>query len=124
MTRHNDFTPKTKRLARERSGGTCEVHLIPSAMRLVRYPALPLMCGRPIKDVDHIHAAVFDGSRDLSNAACLCGICHPIKTVTDNKEAKKSRRLRGDTGNGPKREIPQPKTAWPKGRKLQSRGFR
>ncbi len=52
MTRRN-FTPKTKALIRERSGGVCEVHLVPRCM----YPALPEACKRQGAEVDHITPA-------------------------------------------------------------------
>lgn len=35
----------------------------------------------------------------------------------------KVKRLRGETRNGPRRKIASRKNAWPKGRKIQSRGF-
>ena len=103
MTRRNEFTPKTKRLARERSGGTCEVHLIDKDLRKVWYSALPLTCNRPIADVDHIVPEHAGGGRDLKNAACLCKPCHAIKTVVDVKTAAKLRRLQGLTGQQKRR---------------------
>jgi hypothetical protein len=93
MTRRN-FTTKTKALIRERSGGTCEVHLVPRCM----YPALPEACKRAGAEVDHITPDVFDGGNQPENGAFLCGLCHKIKTYTDNREAKKSNRIRGVTG--------------------------
>ncbi len=83
MTRRN-FTPKTKGLIRERSGGVCEVHLVPRCM----YPALPETCKRQGAEVDHITPAYVDGPPTVENGAFLCGLCHKLKTVTDNKEAK------------------------------------
>ena len=105
VTRQN-FTPKTKAAIRERAQGRCEVHLVPHCM----YPALPETCNRPGAEVDHITPDVFAGGNDATNGAFLCVLCHKIKTYTDNREAKKSNRLQGKTGNGPKR-------------KMQSRGF-
>ena len=92
MTRKN-FTVKTKGLIRERSGGTCEVHLIPHCM----YPALPEACKRIGTEVDHITPAYVEGPPTVENGAFLCGLCHKVKTVTDNKEAKRSNRLAGNT---------------------------
>lgn len=115
MTRANDFTPKTKRLARERSGGTCEVHLIDADLRKVWYSALPLACGRPIADVDHIVPEHAGGERTLKNAACLCKPCHSIKTVVDVKTAAKIKRLQGLTG--------QQKRKRENGSRWQSRPF-
>lgn len=125
MTRQN-FTPKTKGLIRERSGGTCEVHLVPRCM----YPALPESCKRQGAEVDHITPDVFDGGNDPENGAFLCSPCHKIKTYTDNKMAKKSNRLKGNTQADKRAKAKAEGThrkmgmkAWPKGRKLQSRGF-
>ena len=125
MNRKN-FTVKTKGLIRERSGGTCEVHLVPRCM----YPALPEACKRVGSEVDHITPAYVEGQPTVENGAFLCGLCHKVKTVTDNKEAKRSNRLAGKT-QADKRE--QAKAAgthkkmgarpWPKGRKMQSRAM-
>ncbi|MEL6859273.1 MAG: HNH endonuclease signature motif containing protein [Pseudomonadota bacterium] len=115
MTRTNDFTPATKRKARERSGGTCEVHRISKELRKVWYSALPLECNRKGEEVDHIIPETNGGSRDLSNAAYLCKLCHAIKTVVDNKMAKKANRLQGLTGQSKRRAE--------NGSQIQSRGF-
>ena len=109
MTRRN-FTPKTKALIRERSGGVCEVHLVPRCM----YPALPEACKRQGAEVDHITPAYVDGPPTVENGAFLCGLCHKLKTVTDNKEAKKSNRLQGRT---------QADRRAQRGPTMQSRGF-
>jgi len=106
MTRRN-FTPKTKALIRERSGGVCEVHLVPRCM----YPALPETCKRAGSEVDHITPDVFDGGNQPENGAFLCALCHKIKTYTDNREAKKSNRIRGVTGQSKR------------GPTIKSRGF-
>jgi 5-methylcytosine-specific restriction endonuclease McrA len=125
MTRKN-FTVKTKGLIRERSGGTCEVHLIPHCM----YPALPEACKRIGTEVDHITPAYVEGPPTVENGAFLCGLCHKVKTVTDNKEAKRSNRLAGNT-QADKRAAKKAEGTyrkmgarpWPTGRTLQSRGF-
>lgn len=109
MTRRN-FTPKTKGLIRERSGGVCEVHLVPRCM----YPALPETCRRQGAEVDHVTPAYVGGEPTLENGAFLCGLCHKLKTVTDNKEAKRSNRLRGNT---------QADRRAANGSRMQSRGF-
>jgi 5-methylcytosine-specific restriction endonuclease McrA len=109
MTRRN-FTPKTKGLIRERSGGTCEVHLVPRCM----YPALPETCKRQGAEVDHITPAYVDGPPTVENGAFLCGLCNKLKTVTDNKEAKKSNRLQGRT---------QADRRAQRGPQIKSRGF-
>jgi 5-methylcytosine-specific restriction endonuclease McrA len=118
MTRQN-FTPKTKAAIRERSGGVCEVYRIPEESRRVRYRLLPMTCKRPGAEVDHVHPDWADGPRTAENGAYLCEPCHSVKSVVDNKEAKKSNRLQGKTGNGPKRKIPprpmaKAKPQWPK----------
>lgn len=128
MTRQN-FTPAKKRAVRERSNGICEVSRLPRCM----YPLLPVSCNRPAEEVDHITPAWCGGPATLENAADLCVPCHRIKTVIDNKEAKKSARRRGEKGqqarrtrakaNGTYRGIAKHKDPWPKGRKLQSRPF-
>jgi 5-methylcytosine-specific restriction endonuclease McrA len=94
MTRRN-FSQKTKALIRERSGGVCEVDRIPPESRLVRYRALPGSCQRAGAEVDHIHPDWADGPRTVENGALLCKPCHSIKSVVDNKEAKKSNRILG-----------------------------
>ncbi len=120
--RHN-FTAKTKAAIRERSGGTCEVHLVPRCM----YPALPTECQREARDFDHITPAWCGGKGTEENGAFLCVTCHKIKTVTDNQEAKRSARLRGEKGQLARRKRNgsrlKSRGNWPKGRKLQSKGF-
>ena len=78
MTRKN-FTPKTKRLVRERANGACEVYRIPEEMRRVRYPMLPEACQRDGADVDHVQPAWMGGEPTLENGAYLCKPCHAIK---------------------------------------------
>ena len=95
-----EFSAATKRAVRERSGGTCEVHLVPQCM----YPAIPEACDRPATDYDHVTPCVFEGDNSSDNCAFLCYICHKIKTVTDNKEAKRTNRLRGEAGQLARRE--------------------
>jgi 5-methylcytosine-specific restriction endonuclease McrA len=109
-----EFPASVKKSVRERSKGTCEVHLIPDEMRRVRYPALPASCNRKAKDIDHIHGAWSDGDTTIGNAAHLCDPCHAIKTVTDNKEAKKSNRIQGITGQRARRERNGPTIRQPK----------
>jgi 5-methylcytosine-specific restriction endonuclease McrA len=123
VTRQN-FTPKTKAAIRERSQGRCEVHLVPHCM----YPALPETCSRPGAEVDHITPDVFDGGNQPGNGAFLCETCHKIKTYTDNREAKKSNRVKGNSQadkrtrakaegkhrGWPSRPFPERKQKWPK----------
>lgn len=126
MTRQN-FTPKTKGIIRERSGGLCEVHLVPHCM----YPALPEACKRIGAEVDHITPAYVGGGNGVENGAFLCGLCHKVKTYTDNREAKKSNRLKGNSqadkrdtakANGTHRKLGS--KPWPKHTsKIPSRKF-
>jgi HNH endonuclease len=109
MTRRN-FSSKTKALIRERSGGVCEVHLVPRCM----YRALPATCKRQGAEVDHITPAYVEGPPTVENGAFLCGLCHKLKTVTDNKMAKKSNRLKGNT---------QADRRAQRGSSMKSRGF-
>jgi 5-methylcytosine-specific restriction endonuclease McrA len=111
MSERRNFTAKTKGLIRERSGGQCEVHLVPRCM----YPALPEACSRPATDFDHITPDWAGGEPTVENGAHLCPVDHKIKTVTDNKEAKKSNRLRGEAG--------QLKRRAQRGPTIKSRGF-
>lgn len=70
-----------------------------------------------LQPLDHL------GTNDLSNRALYCKPCAKAKTKVDLAASWKGKRIRGETGNGPKRKIPAPaKFNWPK-RKLQSRGF-
>jgi 5-methylcytosine-specific restriction endonuclease McrA len=80
--------------------------------------------------VDHITPAYVEGPPTVENGAFLCGLCHKLKTVTDNKEAKRSNRLAGKTqadkreqakANGTHRKMGG--RPWPKGRKMQSRAM-
>lgn len=41
----------------------------------------------------------------------------------DVPQIAKQKRIRGETGNGPRRKIASRPSAWPKGRKIKSRGF-
>jgi 5-methylcytosine-specific restriction endonuclease McrA len=124
MTRQN-FSAATKAKARERSAGKCELHLIPRCL----YRALPEKCSRPAWEVDHITPDSAEGSNTLKNAAVLCDTCHAIKTVVDNKLAKKAARLRGETGQYARRQRAKaagkhkaiPSRPMPKGRKFETR---
>ena len=132
MTRRN-FSPATKRAIRERSGGVCEVHLIPLEMRKVRYTLLPMACKRKAEEVDHVQCDWAEGEPTPENGADLCKPCHAIKTRIDKKESAKSARIRGE--KGPRARTARAKAAGtyrpiagkPFGkqkRKMQSRKFR
>ena len=77
---------------------------------------------------DHIVRVDAGGDNSDGNLQLLCGPCHKLKSVEDNREAKKGARVRGEKGQRARREkrggsIPSRPDAWPQGRKLQSRGF-
>ncbi len=81
-------------------------------------------CGLPISDEDeiewdHRHALVHGGRHHYSNVRPLHVTCHTQKTIRDVKALAKVKRLEKKR-NG---EVPKPKKPFPKGRKLQSRGF-
>lgn len=61
--------------------------------------------------IDHIQAIDHLGAHSLENWQLLCTPCHAVKTASDVKASAKGRRLRGEVGNGPRKEI-------------RSRGFR
>lgn len=98
---------------------------------VARQDCLCAMCGRGIGivdtkfEVDHVIPLELGGSDDDTNLAAICRPCHLLKTLTDLKAIAKARRLR-KRADGTRRErqpIPTHVNPWPKGRKLQSRGF-
>lgn len=102
-------------------------------------------------DVDHVQPLDMLGTNAADNLQCLCVPCHKLKTAIDIATIAKGRRLRGETGqlkrrkerdkpliqsrnsfqkkllprseDLPSRQPDKVFSAWPKGRKLQSRGF-
>lgn len=94
MTRHN-FTPATKKAARNRAGGFCEavgaVYGLPVGERCLA----PL--GASGGDVDHYPLpAHAEGSDKLENAVVCCKSCHSYKTRKFDipYEAKRKRLLK------------------------------
>lgn len=73
-------------------------------------------------DVDHVHRLDALGKHEPSNWQALCVPCHAEKTRTDNREAKKGRRIRGLAGQA-KRRKERGGSSIKGGAKLQSRGF-
>ena len=55
--------------------------------------------------IDHIQALDHLGAHSLDNWQLLCKPCHTVKTGNDVKASAKGRRLRGEVGNGPRKEI-------------------
>lgn len=54
---------------------------------------------------DHVFQHAMGGPDVPDNLRPLCGPCHKVKTRIDAKARGKVRRLRGETGNGPKRPL-------------------
>ena len=74
---------------------------------------------------DHIIPLALGGPDVNSNVQLLhAEPCDRLKTARDKKHIAKAKRLAGETCTAPGRPIPQRANPWPKGRKLQSRGFR
>ncbi len=80
MSNRNEFSPKTKRDAWDRSGFSCEA----CGTRLV---------GKP-REYDHIEEDYFGGSNSLDNCRVLCVACHGQKTRERAAVIAKSRRIR------------------------------
>lgn len=72
-----------------------------------------------------ITPAYVEGPPTVENGALLCGLCHKLKTVTDNKEAKKSNRLKGNSQADKRNRAKANGThrKWPS-KQITSRGFR
>jgi hypothetical protein len=72
-----EFTAKTKRLAFQRSGGTCECALVPMLNR-------PNGCGQPLRDggirYEHVLPDAIRPDNSLDNCACLTVACWREKT--------------------------------------------
>lgn len=71
--------------------------------------------------IDHIQRLDALGAHEIANWQLLCTSCHTAKTKIDNREAKKSARLRGETGQQKRRRERGPSLR--SSGKLQSRGF-
>jgi 5-methylcytosine-specific restriction endonuclease McrA len=86
-------------------------------------------CHEPITDarfdVDHITERDLMGGDDVSNLEALHVGCHRLKTSARAKDLAKVHRLADVTWEEPsdKPSRLQSRNEWPKGQKLQSRGF-
>jgi 5-methylcytosine-specific restriction endonuclease McrA len=84
------------------------------------------LCGIAF-DIDHVQRLDALGKHEPSNWQALCKLCHAIKTKTDNREAKKGRRIRGENKPRVTKAIPSrgfgrmPESRSPS--KWQSAGF-
>lgn len=69
-------------------------------------------CGKKLKPDqiidEHVVALDFLGSNDLSNRSLWDRDCSKAKTAKDLAAAAKGKRIRRETGNGPKRPIQSP----------------
>ena len=72
--------------------------------------------------IDHIQRLDALGKHEPDNWQALCVPCHAEKTRTDNREAKKGARVRGQTGQRARRER-RGGSMIKSASKIQSRGF-
>ncbi len=64
------------------------------------------------------------GPDEIDNLEGLCALHHLAKTAADLTAIARAKRLAGETCTKRGPPIPQRVDPWPKGRKMQSRGFR
>ena len=80
MRLRREFSPGTKRAARERAAGICECARVPQLMAILRNRP----CGRPLGPgntfYEHIVPAELGGDGSLDNCACLVRTCWRLKT--------------------------------------------
>jgi len=62
---------------------------------------------------EHLIALELTGANDLSNRALYRKPCAVKKTKADAAAIAKCKRIAGETGQGPRREIPTRVRAWP-----------
>lgn len=110
MTRDN-FSPHVKKLARARANYTCQL----------------AGCESSAIDVDHIIPCWQGGKATLDNAQVLCAKHHKAKSAKEAVMRAKADRQGGRKGQYARRKRNGPqlqsRNQWPKGRKIQSRGF-
>ena len=90
-TSRREFSPKTKRMAFERSKGMCE--------------GCGITLERKRPEYDHRDADYFSKDNSLENCAVLCQPCHRAKTNRDIKIIAKTKRIR-DREAGIKKRRP------------------
>lgn len=112
MARRPDHIPPRKAIPREvicevmkRSQGYCEAE----------------GCGLVGKELDHDTPVGLGGENTVENIRLLCRQHHAEKTADDVARMAKADRMAGRSGQAKRRKSGGSK--WPKGRKLQSRGF-
>jgi 5-methylcytosine-specific restriction endonuclease McrA len=76
----------------------------------IKYDGRCASCAEKVKlgeyAVDHIQALDHLGAHTFDNWQLLCVGCHKLKTASDVKASAKGRRIRGESGAGPKKAIP------------------
>lgn len=94
------------------------------------YDGLCAGCEEPLQpgwQIDHIKEIDDGGAHEPSNWQPLCGKqqngCHIGKTAAWRTRKAKADRIRKREEEGPKPAQIQSRNEWPKGRKLESRGF-
>ena len=90
--RRRSFTAKQRNMIATRQAWLCNV--------------CKKMMSNHAFDIDHIQRLDALGKHEPDNWQALCKPCHAEKTRTDNREAKKGRRIRGDNKPRVKKAIP------------------
>lgn len=92
----------------------------------IKYQARCAACAIKVQmdnyDIDHIVRLDAGGKHELENWQLLCVPCHKEKTRVDNREAKKGRRIRGESGQVKRRKA-RGGSMIRSASKIQSRGF-
>ena len=89
-----------------------------------RCPGCSVTLARVAVEYDHIDPHWISGNEDLSNFRALCVPCHKAKTKADKGDiAKAKRRQSMLVGAERKPSRLKSRNEWPKGKRLQSKGF-
>lgn len=107
-----EFSKAVKREVLKRSGGQCELHLLPWDLK----EQIGVTCDRVGKEFDHVFADCLGGEPVAENCALLCPTCHKAKTKTDVGHKATRRKHTVD------RERREKRKGNPS-QKIQSRGF-
>ena len=107
MSSRREFTVPVKRAIRARSGGVCEVDLMPPAIRHF----FPKECPNEPSEVDHIYPDVLEDDAakkeplKAEDGAHLCWPCHHLIKCREDAASKKKRnahKVRDDRPQKPK----------------------
>lgn len=102
------FTKAQKTAISERQGGLCAIE----------------GCEALIAEFDHVLPHALDGKTVLENGEGLCKAHHTDKSRSDVRRIRKADRQAKCVGpREPSKRTIKGHSQWPKGRKLQSRGF-